>query len=149
MATSQGFKVLEYNARFGDPETQLHMLRLETDLLDVLDACVDGTLSKVDFRWHPGFAACVVMASGGYPGQYKKGYPISGLEEAEKVPGVAVFHAGTTFDGKQFLTAGGRVLGVSARGETLKEAIDRTYEAVALIHFEDMQYRRDIGAKCL
>lgn len=149
IATDQGFKVLEYNARFGDPETQLHMIRLETDLLDLLDACVDSTLSKADFRWYPGFAACVVMASGGYPGAYKKGFPIHGLDEAEKVPGVVIFHAGTTFDGQQFLTAGGRVLGVTARGETLKEAIDRAYQAVALIRFEGMQYRRDIGTKCL
>ncbi len=146
--SSRGVKVLEYNARFGDPETQVYMRLLKTDILDIFEACVDGTLEKQPIEWNSGFAANIVLASGGYPDEYKKGLPITGIEDAEKVPGVIVFHAGTTFDGA-LKTSGGRVLGVSAVGTTLKEALDRAYEAVAKIHFEGMQFRRDIGAKAL
>jgi phosphoribosylamine---glycine ligase len=146
--TTEGLKVLEYNARFGDPETQSYMRLLKTDLLDVLDACVDGKLSKLTIEWNSGFAVCVVLASGGYPEKYKKGIPILGIEEAEKVSGVVVFHAGTMYD-DQLRTSGGRVLGVTAVGKTLQEALDRAYEAIRHIKFKGMQYRKDIGAKAI
>lgn len=146
--TSSGPKVLEFNARFGDPETQSYMRLLKTDLLDILEACVDGMLAKLVIKWHSGFAVCVVVASGGYPDVYKKNLPIRGVAEAERVPGVVIFHAGTSFNG-ELKTAGGRVLGVTAVGNTLRAALDCAYEAVQLIQFEGMQYRRDIGAKTL
>ena len=149
MATAQGAKVLEVNARAGDPEWQLHVLRLETDLFEVLEACVQKRLHEVSLSWRPGFAACVVLASGGYPGDYRAGLVISGLEEAAHVPGVEIFHAGTIFNGQQFLTAGGRVLNVTALGSTLQEALDRAYQAAALIYFEGMHYRKDIGRQAL
>lgn len=144
--TSSGPKVLEFNARFGDPETQSYMRLLKTDLVDIFDACIDGTLDHETIEWHPGFACCVVLASGGYPGVYQKGLPISGIDEAEKLREVVVFHAGTVFDGG-LKTSGGRVLGVTATGNALKEALNKAYDAVGLIHFDGMQYRRDIGKK--
>lgn len=150
--TSNGPKVLEYNARFGDPECQVYMRLLKTDLLDMLEASADGTLTKQAIEWEPDFAANIVLASGGYPDTYKKGLPITGIEEAEKVPGVVVFHAGTkaTMDTAcPYLTNGGRVLGVSAVGTTLKEALDRAYEAADKIQFEGKYLRRDIGVKAL
>ena len=146
--SSQGIKVLEYNARFGDPECQVYMRLLKTDILDIFDACVDGKLEQQPIEWNSGFAVNIVIASGGYPDAYKKGLPITGIEDAEKLPGVIVFHAGSTFDGK-LKTSGGRVLGVSAVGDTLQDALDRAYEAVGKIHFEGMHFRRDIGAKAL
>ncbi|MBM3261579.1 phosphoribosylamine--glycine ligase [Candidatus Kaiserbacteria bacterium] len=146
--TTSGPKVVEFNARFGDPETQSYMRLLKTDLLDILEACVDGTLAKLTIEWHSGFAACIVIASGGYPDKYKKGLSLRGITDAEHVPGVVVFHAGTTFDG-ELKTSGGRVLGVTAIGNTLHDALDRAYEAVELIEFEGKQYRKDIGAKAL
>jgi len=146
--TSDGPKVLEFNARFGDPETQSYMRLLKTDLLDILEACVDGTLANLAIEWHSGFAACVVIASGGYPDEYKKGVPICGVARAERVPDVVVFHAGTSFD-RELKTSGGRVLGVTAIGDTLRDALDRAYEAAKLIEFESKQYRSDIGAKAL
>lgn len=144
--TTSGPKVLEFNARFGDPETQSYMRLLKTDLLDILEACVNGTLSELAIEWHSGFATCVVIASGGYPDEYKKGVPLRGVADAERVLDVVVFQAGTKFDG-ELKTSGGRVLGVTAIGTTLRDALDRAYEAVRLIQFEGMQYRRDIGAK--
>ena len=144
----EGPMVLEYNARFGDPECQVYMRLLKTDILDVLEACVDGRLSDQSIEWVSGFAVNIVIASGGYPEAYKKGFPIAGIEEAEKISDVVVFHAGTTFDGT-LKTSGGRVLGVSAVGATLKEALDRAYEAADKIKFEGKYYRRDIGAKAL
>ncbi|OGZ41945.1 MAG: phosphoribosylamine--glycine ligase [Candidatus Ryanbacteria bacterium RIFCSPHIGHO2_02_FULL_45_43] len=144
--TTNGPKVLEFNARFGDPETQSYMRLLKTDLLDILEACVDGTLTELAIKWHSGFAACVIIASGGYPDEYKKGVPLHGVAEAERVSNVVVFHAGTSFD-SELKTSGGRVLGVTAIGDTLRNALDRAYEAARLIEFEGMQYRRDIGAK--
>ena len=146
--TTSGPKVLEFNARFGDPETQSYMCLLKTDLLNILEACVDGTLAELAIEWHSGFATCVVIASGGYPDEYKKGLPLRGIAEAERVPDVVVFHAGTKFDG-EFKTSGGRVLGITAVGSTLRDALDRAYEAAKLIEFEGKQYRRDIGAKAL
>ncbi len=147
--TADGPKVLEYNARFGDPETQVYMRLLKTDLLTILKACIEDRLEDVNIEWHSGFAVCVVLASGGYPGEYKKGLPISGIQEAEKLPGVMVFHAGTALVGGQLVTAGGRVLGVSAIGDTLQEARDRAYEAAGRIHFEGVYYRKDIGQQSL
>ena len=146
--TTSGPKVLEFNARFGDPETQSYMRLLKTDLFDILESCIDGTLGELAIEWHSGFAACVVIASDGYPDEYKKGLPLRGIAEAECVPDVIVFHAGTTFDG-ELKTSGGRVLGVTAIGTTLRDALGRAYEAAKLIAFEGKQYRSDIGAKAL
>lgn len=146
--TTSGPKVLEFNARFGDPETQSYMRLLKTDLLDILEACVDGTLVELTIEWRSGFAVCVVIASGGYPDEYKKDLPLRGVSETERVPDVVVFHAGTKFDG-ELKTSGGRVLGVTAIGDTLRDALNRAYEAAKLIEFDGMQYRRDIGVKSL
>lgn len=146
--TSNGPKALEFNARFGDPETQSYMRLLKTDLLDILEACVDGTLIDLAIEWRSGFAACIVIVSNGYPDEYKKGVPLRGIAEAERMPSIVVFHAGTSFDG-ELKTSGGRVLGVTAIGDTLRDALDRAYEALRLVQFEGMQYRRDIGAKAL
>ncbi len=167
--TPRGPKVLEYNARFGDPECQVYMRLLKTDILDVFEACVDGNLASLKLEWNGGFAANIVLASGGYPDAYKKGLPITGIDEAERVPGVVVFHAGTMIDfvnrslcdrsmidlsmidlrNRSLVTSGGRVLGVSAVGTTLKEALDRSYAAAEKINFKDKYYRHDIGAKAL
>jgi phosphoribosylamine---glycine ligase len=148
MLTKKGPKVLEFNARFGDPEAQVYLMRLETDLLDLLEACVDGKLSKCEARFR-GVAVCVVMASAGYPASALKGKVIHGLEEAARLPNTKVFHAGTARDGNNIVTAGGRVLGVTALGDTLVEARDRAYVAVGKIQFDGAQFRRDIGAKAL
>ncbi len=149
MMTARGPQVLEFNARFGDPETQAILVRLESDLVDALEACIDGRLAETPFRWAQGASACVVASSGGYPGSYKTGLPITGLSAAAQVPGVEVFHAGTVQVGGQMLTAGGRVLGVTAAADSLAEALDRAYQALAEIHFEGMYYRRDIGHRAL
>jgi len=147
MLTSQGPRVLEFNARFGDPETQVYLARLENDLADVLEACVGGALDKIQLRWRPEAAVCVVMASSGYPGSCAKGKIIHGLAEAGRVPGTKIFHAGTAGRGSEIVTSGGRVLGVTALGRTLAEARDRAYLAVEKIRFDGAQFRRDIGAK--
>jgi len=149
MMTARGPQVLEFNARFGDPETQAILVRLESDIVEVLEACVDGRLTDVALRWSPGASACVVASSGGYPGSYKTGLPITGLGSAGQVLGVEVFHAGTAQAGGQMLTAGGRVLGVTAAADSLAEALDRAYQAMAEIQFEGMYYRRDIGHRAL
>ena len=149
MMTARGPQVLEFNARFGDPETQAILLRLESDLIDALEACVDGRLDEAAMSWSPGAAVCVVASSAGYPGHYKTGLPITGLGVAAHVPEVMVFHAGTAQAGGQIVTAGGRVLGVSARGESLEQALASAYEAMAKIGFEGMYYRRDIGHRAL
>jgi phosphoribosylamine--glycine ligase len=149
MMTAKGPMVLEYNARFGDPETQAILARLDSDLLEALEACVEGRLSETEFRWKPGASACVVAASGGYPGSYTNGHPIAGLEEAARVPGVVVFHAGTALVDQKIVTNGGRVLGVTATAETLGGALQRAYEAMGRIRFEGMYYRRDIGRRAL
>jgi len=149
MMTKDGPKVLEYNARFGDPETQVYMRLLKSDILDLFDACIDGTLGKQSVQWNQGFSANIVLASGGYSDAYKKGVPITGIEAAEAFDGVVVFHAGTRIleaTPLGLVTNGGRVLGVSAVGNTLKEALDTAYKAVDLIQFEGKHYRRDIGA---
>jgi phosphoribosylamine--glycine ligase len=147
MMTATGPMVLEFNARFGDPETQAILPRLESDLVEALEACVEGRLSETEFRWKPGASACVVAASEGYPGSYATGRTISGLADAARVPGVEIYHAGTAFDGKEYRTAGGRVLGVTATGDTLRAALDSAYEAMDRISFEGMVFRRDIGRK--
>jgi phosphoribosylamine--glycine ligase len=149
MMTARGPQVLEFNARFGDPETQAIMVRLESDLIDVLEACVDGRLDDTPLRWSSGASACVVASSGGYPGSYKNGLPITGLAAAAQVPGVQVFHAGTAQVGGQIVTAGGRVLGVTAAADSLDQALGRAYQAMAEISFEGMYYRRDIGHRAL
>jgi phosphoribosylamine---glycine ligase len=149
MMTATGPQVLEFNARFGDPETQAILIRLESDLVEALEACVEGRLSDTEFRWKPGASACVVSASQGYPGSYATGKVISGLDEAAKVEGVEVFHAGTTLVEGQYRTAGGRVLGVTAAGPTLEAALGAVYEATGRISFEGMVYRRDIGHRAL
>ena len=145
MMTARGPMVLEYNTRFGDPETQAIVMRLDSDLLEGLEACVEGRLSTTEFRWHPGASACVVAASAGYPGSYTAGALIQGLEQAAAMPGVQVFHAGTAMRNGEYVTAGGRVLAVSAAGSTLNAALALAYEGIARIHFEGMYYRRDIG----
>ena len=146
--TDEGPQVLEFNARFGDPETQSYMRLLKTDLLVLLDACIDGKLDEIAVEWHSGFAVCIVLASGGYPGKYKKEIPIFGISEAEKIPSIVVFHAGTMYN-DQLRTSGGRVLGVTATGDTLQQALDRAYKAVRCIRFKGMQFRKDIGAKAI
>jgi phosphoribosylamine--glycine ligase len=148
--TEGGPKVLEYNARFGDPETQVLLPRLSSDLVDVMLAVTDGTLDKVKLRWKKAAAVSVVLASGGYPGDYEKGKPIGGIAEAERVPGVTVFHAGTARSkGDELVTAGGRVLDVTALAPTLAQARDRAYEAAAKISFDGMQFRSDIAVRAL
>lgn len=149
MLTAEGPKVLEFNARFGDPETQVYVTRLENDLVELLDACVSGTLGGLELRWSSQASVCVVLASGGYPGSYAKGKPISGLGSVGALPNVKVFHAGTAFHDGSFVTNGGRVLGVTAWGSTLEEAQETAYAAADLIEFEGLQLRRDIGAKAL
>ena len=147
MLTKNGPKILEFNARFGDPETQVYLTRLENDLVELLDASVSGTLDKIELKWKSDASVCVVMASGGYPGNYAKGKPIHGLVEAAKLPDVKVFHAGTARNGNEIVTNGGRVLGVTALGKDLKAAQAAAYAAVEKIHFDGAQFRRDIAAK--
>jgi phosphoribosylamine--glycine ligase len=149
MLTAAGPKVLEFNARFGDPEAQVYLTRLENDLVELLDASVSGTLDRVELRWSSTASLCVVIASGGYPGSYLKGKLISGLAEAARLPNTKVFHAGTARSGDQFVTNGGRVLGVTAWAPTLAVAQQAAYRAVELVRFEGAHFRRDIGAKAL
>jgi phosphoribosylamine--glycine ligase len=150
MLTKDGPKVIEFNARFGDPETQVFMRLLKTDLFEIFEACIDGRLHEIEIEWNPGYAVCVVMVSAGYPSpDYQKGSLIVGIDKAETLPGVIVFQAGTKRRGDQLITSGGRVLCVTGVGETLDEAIQNTYKGVHCIHFDGMQYRRDIGAKSL
>ena len=149
MMTARGPQVLEFNARFGDPETQAILLRLESDLVEALEACIDGRLDQIEIRWSRGASACVIASSAGYPGSYKTGFPITGLAAAARVHGVQVFHSGTAQLGNQLVTGGGRVLGVTAAAASLEEALDRAYQAMAEIEFEGMYYRRDIGHRAL
>jgi phosphoribosylamine--glycine ligase len=152
MVTNQGPRVLEFNCRFGDPETQPLLMRLKTDLVDLLEAVVDDRLDEFtadQLQWDPRPAVCVVLASQGYPGNYAKGKVISGLAEAAKVPDVKVFHAGTKIDNGVAVTDGGRVLSVTALGDTLAEAKRKAYEAVGKVSFPGAFYRRDIADKAL
>ena len=145
MLTEDGPKVLEYNARFGDPETQVVLPRMKTDIVDVFEACIDGTLDQVDLEFEDNAAVCVVLASAGYPEKYEKGFPITGLEEFKKHDGYYCFHAGTKFDGETIVTNGGRVLGVTAKGADLKEARANAYAATEWVQFENKYKRNDIG----
>jgi len=140
-------KVLEFNARFGDPETQPVLMRMKGDIVPVLEACARGTLSQHEIEWDKRASVCVVMVSGGYPGEYERGKAITGLEEASRMEEVFVFHAGTAFENRQIVTNGGRVLGVTGLGETIAGAVDRTYEAVGKISWDGVHYRKDIGQK--
>jgi len=151
MVAAKGPQVLEFNCRLGDPETQPLLVRLKTDLLDLCEAVVDERLEEFDGKmaWDPRPAVCVVLTSRGYPGHYERGYAITGLYEAGRLPDVKVFHAGTRLDGDRVLTDGGRVLGVTALGDTLADAKRRAYEAVACLHFPGMHYRKDIADKAL
>lgn len=148
MITDEGPKVVEFNARFGDPETQVVLPLLESDLVEIMLACVDGTLSDLDIKWSDGAAVCVVMASGGYPKSYQKGFAIDGLEKA-KAADTLVFHAGTAEKDGAVVTNGGRVLGVVAKAPTVKEAVDKAYKGVAAITFQDAFYRKDIAHRAL
>jgi phosphoribosylamine--glycine ligase len=149
MMTARGPMVLEFNCRFGDPETQPILMRLESDLVDALEASIAGRVSEGDFKWSRDASVCVVMASGGYPGTYDVGKKITGLDEAEAIGGVKVFHAGTSQRDGAFYTAGGRVLGVSARAADLETAVSRAYEACEKIRFDGAHYRRDIAARAM
>jgi phosphoribosylamine--glycine ligase len=149
MLTHSGPKVLEFNARFGDPEAQVYLTRLENDLLELLVASVDGTLGNMELKWSPSSSVCVVAASKGYPGDYAKGKVIHGLDEVAHLPNTKVFHAGTARAGDQIVTNGGRVLGVTAWAKDLRHAREAAYEAVGRIQFEGAHFRRDIAAKAL
>jgi len=147
MLTPRGPMVIEYNCRFGDPETQAVLSLLETDLLEIMEAVTAGSLEKIDIRWKNAHAACVVLASGGYPSSYKTGFAINGLDEegAAKKSKAAVYHAGTEYRDGIFYTAGGRVLSVTAIAQTLDTALDNAYNTINEINFEKAQYRKDIG----
>jgi phosphoribosylamine--glycine ligase len=148
MITESGPKVLEYNARFGDPETQVVLARLKSDLMDIIAAVNEGGIHKINIEWRHEAAACVVMASGGYPGEYEKGYEIKGINKAENKD-VLVFHSGTVARNNKIFSNGGRVLGITALGAGIREAVDHAYEAVREIDFTAAFYRKDIGAKAL
>ena len=148
MITPKGPKVIEYNCRFGDPETQVVLPRLKTDIVDIFEAIDSETLSDLDVEWSDDACACVIMASGGYPKSYPKGIEITGLTNGQ-LDGVTVYHAGTKLQGNELVTSGGRVLGVTALGDTLENALKKSYEAVGKIHFEGAHYRRDIGKRAL
>ncbi len=145
--TKNGVKVIEYNARFGDPETQVVLPRLKTDLLEIFLAVAEERLADIKIEWADNAAVCVVLASGGYPKQYAKGLPISGIKDAEMEEGITVFHAGTKREGDSIVTAGGRVLGVTAVSDNLDNAIKKAYQGVSKIKFDKMHYRTDIGIK--
>ena len=149
MITENGPKVLEYNVRFGDPECQVILPPLKTDLCTIMLAVINGTLAKTQIEWHDNHTVCVVMASGGYPLSYQKGKVITGLDEAAMLQDVYVFHAGTAKEGNQLVTSGGRVLGVTAWGDKLTDALDKAYQAVEIINFAGAHYRHDIGQKAL
>ncbi len=149
MLTANGPRVLEFNVRFGDPETQVYLTRLENDLFELLWASAEGRLPSEPLRWAAQTSVCIVLASAGYPGDYRKGCPISDLQEAEQIPVVKVFHAGTDRVNGQWVTKGGRVLGVTALAPDLPAALQKAYAAVERIHFDGMQYRRDIGHRAL
>ena len=147
MMAARGPMVLEFNCRFGDPETQPILMRMESDLVEAMEASIEGRVSDGDFRWSQDAAVCVVMASGGYPGTIEVGKKIAGIENADALEGVKVFHAGTTARDNAYYSAGGRVLGVTARAADLKSAVDRAYEAVGKIQFDGAHYRKDVAAR--
>ncbi|MBP6060767.1 MAG: phosphoribosylamine--glycine ligase, partial [Candidatus Pacebacteria bacterium] len=145
MLTSEGPKVFEFNSRFGDPETETYMRLLDTDILDIFESSLDRKIDDLNINWKKGFACTIMLASAGYPGNYEKGKKIFGLDEIKNIKDIVVFHAGTKMVEKNLVTNGGRVLGVSATGENLDEALKKAYDAVSKIKFEGMQYRKDIG----
>ena len=145
MSTKNGVKVIEYNARFGDPETQVVLPRLKTDIVDIFEAVCDGTLKDINVEWEDNACVCVVEASGGYPKKYQTGYEISGLSDIEE--NIYVYHAGTKKEDGKYYTAGGRVLGITAKSKDLDTAISDAYSAVKNINFTDVHYRKDIGIK--
>ena len=145
MITEQGPKVIEYNARFGDPETQVVLPRLKTDLIDIINACLDGKLDTINIEWEDYATSCVILASGGYPDSYEKGYEIVGLEECKHLDDVFIYHAGTAIKDNKIVNNGGRVLGVMAKGETLDKALEKSYNALNIVKFKDCFYRKDIG----
>lgn len=147
MLTKDGPKVIEYNARFGDPETQVILPRLKSDLCEIFEACIDGTLDKLNVEWYDNAACCVVLASGGYPESYTKGYEITGLDDVKKRSDIVVFHAGTALKDGKYVTNGGRVLGITGIGKDLDDAIKIAYEGVDIVSFENVHYRKDIGIK--
>ena len=147
MLTKDGMKVIEYNARFGDPETQVILPRLKTDMLEIMEACVDTTLDKMNIEWYDNAAVCVVEASGGYPVSYEKGFEITGLDEVAKRDDIVVFHAGTALKDGKLVTNGGRVLGITGIGKDLDEARKIAYEGVDIVNFEKKHFRHDIGIK--
>ncbi len=149
MITPDGPKVIEYNCRFGDPETQVVLPLLDTDLVDIFDAVINEKLSQIDIKWKNASSACVVLASGGYPKKYETGLKITGLNENGQLDDVKIYHAGTKLENNEFYTSGGRVLGVTAVSETLKSAVDKAYDAVNDIKFDKMHYRKDIGQRAL
>lgn len=147
MITKDGPKVIEYNARFGDPETQAVLPILETDIFDIFNACIDGNLETIDIKWSDKASCCVIMASGGYPESYKKGYEITGLEVCENKEDLFVFHAGTKMENGKIVTNGGRVIGVTALGDNLEKAAKKAYDTIDTINFKDRHFRKDIGIK--
>ena len=147
MIDGTDIKLLEFNARFGDPEAEVYLRLLDGDLYEILVACARGILTADMVKWRDGYAATVVLASGGYPAQYEKGMVITGIDEAEKLDDIVIFHAGTAMQDGQLVTAGGRVLNVTATGPTLDDALAKAYKAVDLIHFDGKMYRRDIGRR--
>lgn len=148
MLTPDGPKVIEYNSRFGDPETQVVLPRLKTDLVDIIEAVANEKLSEIDVKWSDEACACVIIASGGYPGSYEKGKLISGLDKNGQLDGATVIHAGTKLEDGKFYTSGGRVLGITAKGADLREALDRAYKSTEKVSFDGAFYRKDIGSRC-
>ena len=149
MVTDKGPKALEFNVRFGDPETQPIRMRLKTDLMDIIKAVTSGNLKDIQLEWDENPAVCVVIASGGYPGKYSKDYEIRGLDKAAELENLFVFHAGTNIKNEKFYTSGGRVLGVTAMANDIKKAIDKAYMGVRCIYFRDAHFRKDIGARAI
>lgn len=149
MLTPNGIKVIEYNCRFGDPETQVVLPLLKTDLVDIMQAIYEDRLGEIDIEWEDGSVACVVLASGGYPQKYETGKQIQGLDDKGQIENALIYHAGTKVENGSFLTSGGRVLGVTAKGKDLNEAIDKAYKAVDLINFDGKHFRKDIGKKAV
>ena len=147
MLTEQGPKVIEYNARFGDPETQVVLPRLKTDLIDIINACLNKQLNNITIEWEDYATSCVILASGGYPDSYKKGYEIIGLEKCKELKDVFVYHAGTDVKDNKIVNSGGRVLGVMAKGENLEKALEKSYDALKIVSFKDSFYRKDIGKR--
>lgn len=147
MLTEQGPKVIEYNARFGDPETQVVLPRLKTDLIDIINACLNKQLNNITIEWEGYATSCVILASGGYPDSYKKGYEIIGLEKCKELKDVFIYHAGTDVKDNKIVNNGGRVLGVMAKGENLEKALEKSYGALNIVSFEDSFYRKDIGKR--